>query len=88
MWKLFLGFHKSLFLANKLLLSIVKLNFHSIQGDDFTNDSALFNAILQANTNNCKIGYFPYDMYMVKSMFFVLKDTRIVRKAWLMISSN
>lgn len=60
----------------------------SVKGDGSTDDSASLNAILQANANNCKISYFPYGVYVVKSTLFVPKGSRIVGEAWSVISGE
>lgn len=60
----------------------------SVKGDGSTDDSASLNAILQANADNCKISYFPYGVYVVKSTLFVPKGTRIVGEAWSVISGQ
>ena len=58
----------------------------SVKGDGSTDDSASLNAILAANAANCKISYFPYGVYIVKSTLFVPAGTRIVGEAWSVIS--
>lgn len=57
-----------------------------MKGDGSTDDSASLNAILAANAANCKISYFPYGVYIVKSTLFVPPGTRIVGEAWSVIS--
>ena len=58
----------------------------SVKGDGSSDDSASLNAILAANAANCKISYFPYGVYVVKSTVFVPPGTRIVGEAWSVIS--
>lgn len=59
-----------------------------VKGDGSTDDSVSLNAILQANANNCKISYFPYGVYVVKSTLFVPAGSRIVGEAWSVISGK
>ncbi|KAL5320242.1 hypothetical protein ACEPPN_011043 [Leptodophora sp. 'Broadleaf-Isolate-01'] len=57
-----------------------------VKGDGSTDDSASLNAILQQAAQNCKIAYFPYGVYVVKSTLFVPSGSRIVGEAWAVIS--
>ena len=51
-----------------------------------TDDSASLNAILAKNAANCKITYFPYGVYIVKSTLFVPPGTRIIGQTCSVIS--
>ncbi|KAH8601170.1 putative exo-beta-1,3-glucanase [Bisporella sp. PMI_857] len=57
-----------------------------VKGDGATDDSASLNAILAQAAANCKIAYFPYGVYVVKSTLFVPAGSRIVGEAWAVIS--
>ena len=55
---------------------------YPVKGDASTDDSTSLNAILAQNAENCKISYFPYGVYVVKSTLVIPPGTRIVGEGW------
>lgn len=86
MSKLSGGFRKSRLPYRHSSLTKELSDHSSVHGDGITDDSIFLNAILASNAANCKISYFPYGVYIVKSTLLVPPGTRIVGEAWSVIS--
>ncbi|CZT49770.1 related to exo-beta-1,3-glucanase [Rhynchosporium secalis] len=67
-------------------LNVKSVSGFPVNGDGSTDDSASLNAILQQAAQNCKIAYFPYGVYVVKSTLLIPSGSRIVGEAWAVIS--
>ncbi|KAL3428246.1 putative exo-beta-1,3-glucanase [Phlyctema vagabunda] len=67
-------------------VNVKAVDGYPVKGDGATDDSASLNAILAQAAANCKIVYFPYGVYVVKSTLFVPAGTRMVGEAWAVIS--
>jgi glucan 1,3-beta-glucosidase len=68
------------------IINVKAVDGYPVKGDGATDDSPSLNAILQMAANQCKIAYFPYGVYVVKSTLFVPANSRIVGEAWAVIS--
>ncbi|PQE14044.1 glucan endo-13-beta-glucosidase protein [Rutstroemia sp. NJR-2017a BBW] len=67
-------------------INVKNVDGFPVKGDGSTDDSASLNAILSQAAANCKIAYFPYGVYVVKSTLFVPVGSRIAGEAWAVIS--
>ncbi|TVY51390.1 Glucan endo-1,3-beta-glucosidase BGN13.1 [Lachnellula cervina] len=67
-------------------VNVKSVSGYPVNGDGATDDSASLNAILAQAAANCKIAYFPYGVYVVKSTLFVPAGSRLVGEAWAVIS--
>jgi glucan 1,3-beta-glucosidase len=67
-------------------INVKSVSGYPVKGDGATDDSASLNAILKQAATNCKIAYFPYGVYVVKSTLFVPPNSRIIGEAWATIS--
>ena len=57
-----------------------------VQGDGHTDDAPSLNAILQQNSANGKITYFPFGVYILRDTLMIPSGSRIVGEAWSVIS--
>ena len=74
--------------ASDQIVNVKAVSGFTVKGDGSTDDSASLNAILVQNAANCKISYFPYGVYIVKSTLYTPPGSRIVGEAWAVISGK
>jgi len=72
--------------ASDQFVNVKAVSGHTVKGDGSTDDSASLNSILAQNAANCKISYFPYGVYIVKSTLYIPPGSRIVGEGWPVIS--
>lgn len=68
--------------ASDQFVNVKAVSGFTVKGDGSTDDSASLNAILAQNAANCKISYFPYGVYIVKSTLYIPPGSRIVGETW------
>jgi glucan 1,3-beta-glucosidase len=64
------------------IVNVKAVDGFPVKGDASTDDSTSLNAILAQNAANCKVSYFPYGVYVVKSTLVIPPGTRIVGEGW------
>ncbi|EKD17927.1 uncharacterized protein L3040_004467 [Drepanopeziza brunnea f. sp. 'multigermtubi'] len=74
--------------ASDQFVNVKSVAGFQVFGDGSTDDAASLNAILLQNAANCKITYFPYGVYIVKSTLYIPPGSRIVGEAWPVISGS
>ena len=50
--------------------------------DGVTDDTAVFNGILEGAANTLSVVYFPFGIYFIRDMLRVLVGSRIIGQAW------